>query len=173
MKLKPLKANEYRYAVLIREGQRLWLTLLVRRSPKGDFFVFVPRPGFDSKWTPHASYHPDGTHHMKSHNQPTMIRQGQPLTGEFKHGESLVCFAGHSPGLEPYDANLFSDAVVVEPGLLTPMHGAVCVDLVEPGCEPITALPYHRIVKRQVITNTVPHVVVTIYSPGDLQGNSQ
>jgi len=55
MELKPLRKNEHRYAVAIRNSANLWLTLWVTRSPKGEFFVFVPRA--DRKWTPHASYH--------------------------------------------------------------------------------------------------------------------
>ncbi len=37
MKLAPI-VGEHRYAVAVREGTDLWLTLWVRRSPKGEFF---------------------------------------------------------------------------------------------------------------------------------------
>src|SRR5262245_61797188 len=57
--------NEYRYAVAIEDGESLWLTLWVRRSPKGEFFVMLPRG--DSEWDPHTSYHLNGNFHMKSH----------------------------------------------------------------------------------------------------------
>ena len=40
MKLQP---GEYRYAVAVREGSDLWLTLWVRRSRTGEFFIMVPR----------------------------------------------------------------------------------------------------------------------------------
>ena len=62
MKLQSLP-GEHRYAVAIREGSELWLTLWVRRSPKGEFFVMVPRA--DRGWDPHNSYHLDGTFHGK------------------------------------------------------------------------------------------------------------
>src|SRR5437870_12155797 len=55
MKLLPLVPDEHRYAVAVREGSDLWLTLWVRRSPKPEFFVFMPRG--DRGWAPHASYH--------------------------------------------------------------------------------------------------------------------
>lgn len=165
MKLKPLKRDEYRYAVVIREGQDLWLTLLVARSPKGDFVVLVPRPGFDSKWAPHATYHVSGTHHIKSYAEVTVSREGQPLTATFKGAEGLASFTGHGPGLEPYKEELFSGALFVDSGVLTPTHGTICVDLVEPGSEPTTILPYDRIVQRKVFTDTLPHVVITIWSP--------
>jgi hypothetical protein len=43
MKLRPLVPDEHRYAVAVREGSDLWLTLWVRRSSKPEFFVFMPR----------------------------------------------------------------------------------------------------------------------------------
>src|SRR6202022_4101756 len=43
MNLKPLRSGEYRYAVALRDGPDLWLTLWVRRDPKGDVYVLVPR----------------------------------------------------------------------------------------------------------------------------------
>src|SRR5712691_4271462 len=63
MKLQPIP-GEHRYAVAVREGSDLWLTLWVRRSLKGEFFTMLPR--LDQDWDVHASYHLDGTRHMKS-----------------------------------------------------------------------------------------------------------
>ena len=163
MKLKALRKNEHRYAVAIRDGSNLWLTLLVRRSPKGEIFVVFPRA--ERKWTAHASYHQSGAHHMKSYGQVSVRRQGQPLTGPFKGAENVGCFGGHATNLETCDPALFDGVVEVAPGVLGPTRGTVCVDLVEPGCQPVTALPAHKIVQRQVFTNLEPHVVITIYSP--------
>jgi hypothetical protein len=73
MKLKPLRENEHRYAVAIREGADLWLTLWVTRSPKGEFFAMVPCA--ERKWTPHATYHQSGAHHMKSYGHVSVQRQ--------------------------------------------------------------------------------------------------
>jgi hypothetical protein len=44
MKLQPISSipGEYRYAVAVREGSDLWLTLWVKRSRKGEFFVMLP-----------------------------------------------------------------------------------------------------------------------------------
>src|SRR5215475_13750218 len=49
MKLQPVP-GEYRYAVSVRDGSDLWLTLWVRRSRKGEFFVMLPRGERD--WDP-------------------------------------------------------------------------------------------------------------------------
>ena len=54
MKLQPI-SGQYLYAVAVREGSDLWLTLWVRRSPKGEFFVMVPRG--HGKWNVHTCYH--------------------------------------------------------------------------------------------------------------------
>jgi hypothetical protein len=40
MKLPP---REHRYAVAVREASGLWLTLWIRRAPKGEFFVNAAR----------------------------------------------------------------------------------------------------------------------------------
>jgi hypothetical protein len=69
MKLR-MVPGEYRYAVAVREGADLWLTLWVRRSPKGEFFVFLPSAV--KGWNPHASYHLDGTFHSKTFNDTKM-----------------------------------------------------------------------------------------------------
>ena len=55
MKLQPV-LGEHRYAVAVREGPDLWLTLWVRRSPKGEFFVMTPRG--DRDWNPHSKLSP-------------------------------------------------------------------------------------------------------------------
>jgi len=171
MELKPPRTGEHRYAVAIRAGANLWLTLWVRRSPKGEFFVMVPRTERD--WTPHASYHLDGTHHMKSYGHPSFPRKRQPLTGLFKGTENLCCFAGHATNLATCDAALFDGVLEVSSDVLGPKHGTVCVDLVEPGYQPVMALSAHSIVRRETFTTTVPHVVITIYSSDETRGIRQ
>src|SRR5262245_16785156 len=63
MKLRDLRSSEYRCAVVVREGSDLFITLWVRRDPKGDVYVLMPR----NQGNPHASYHRDGTFHHKSY----------------------------------------------------------------------------------------------------------
>jgi hypothetical protein len=95
MKLPPSAPGERRYAVACREGDDLWLTLWVRRSPKGAFFVMVPRG--DREWDPHSSYHLDGKFHSKSYDKKMMVQQRQPLTGAFHGTEHLGAHYGHGP----------------------------------------------------------------------------
>jgi hypothetical protein len=163
MKFRPLISGEHRYAVALREGSDLWLTLWVKRSRKPEFFVFQPRA--DGDWNPHTSYHLDGTLHMKSYDHKMVATKRQPLTGKFRGTESLGAHGGHGPKgvgaiCDPTD---FTGVVEVAPGLLGPRNGTVTVDLVEPGCEPIASLST-KIVQREIFYETVPWVVITIWS---------
>jgi hypothetical protein len=160
IKFKP-NPNEYRYAVAIRKGVDLWLTLWVKRDPKGDFYVFAPRP--DGRWNPHVSYHRNGRFHSKSYNRPGIIKQLQPLTGKFKGTEHLGIHGGHGTSVgaicDPAD---FNGVVEVPIGVLGPKDGMVLVDLVEPGYKP---LPHPgKIVQEKVFNDFVPHVVIRIAS---------
>jgi hypothetical protein len=155
--------GEYRYAVAIREGSDLWLTLWVRRSRRGEFFVMVPRA--DRDWDFHTSYHLDGALLMRSHGGTVLApEKRQPLTGAFHGTESLGTFAGYGPKsvgaiCDPTD---FSGIVEVAPGVLGPCDGVIVVDLVEPGCEP-TDFPLVQ-VKREIFRDIVPWVMITIWS---------
>src|SRR5215813_11915152 len=91
MKLRPMPSGERRYAVAVRDGVDLWLTLWVLRSTKGEFFVLVPRG--DRDWDIHTSYHLDGTLHMKSHGHRVLgAEKRQGLTGEFRGSEHLGAY---------------------------------------------------------------------------------
>jgi hypothetical protein len=161
MKLHPIP-GEHRYAVAFREGPALWLTLWVRRSRKGEFFVMIPRG--DADWDVHTSYHLDGTLHLKSHGRTVLPPQKrQPLTGVFRGTEHLGNSMGHSPKSVGAVCNrtAFSGVVEVVPGVLGPLHGGVIVDLVEPGCEPI---PWPNVVQQEVFRDIVPWVVIRIAS---------
>jgi hypothetical protein len=163
MKLR-MVPGEYRYAVAVREGSDLWLTLWVRRSPKGEFFVMLPRS--DHGWNPHASYHLDGTFHSKTFNDKKMgpPQKRQPLTGTFRGTEHLGGYGGHAPKAVGAicDPAAFSGIVEVPPGLLGPRHGMVVVDVVEPGCEPLS-WPF-TVARQEVFHDLVPWLVIRIGS---------
>ena len=163
MKLQPIH-GEHRYAVAVQEGADLWLTLWVRRSRKGEFFIMMPRGG--QGWDPHTSYHLDGTLHMKSYDRTVFTpERRQPLTGAFRGSEHLGAYYGHAPKRVGAicDPTAFSGVVEVAPGVLGPRHGGVTVDLVEPGHEP-TVFPLTKIVTRQVFREMLPWVVITVGS---------
>jgi hypothetical protein len=155
--------GEHRYAVAVRDGAELWLTLWVRRSRKGEFFVFLPRG--DGEWNPHTSYHLDGRLHSKSYDEVLHCDQRQPLTGVFRGTEPLGVYGGYfakSVGAI-CDPAAFYGVIEVPPGVLGPCHGGISVDLVEPGCDPI-ASSFASIAKREVFRHCVPWIVVTVGS---------
>jgi hypothetical protein len=165
MKLQPVP-DEHRYAVAVREGSDLWLTLWVRRSRKGEFFIMIPRG--DQDWDHHTSYHLDGTLHTKSHGLKVLPPQKrQPLTGAFRGIEHLGRYYGYAPKSigAICDPTAFSGVVEVASGVLGPNSGGVTVDLVEPGHVP-TGFPSTQIVTRQVFRDILPWLVITVESSG-------
>jgi hypothetical protein len=162
MKLQPVP-GEHRYAVAIADGSDLWLTLWVKRSRKGEFFVMLPRG--DRDWDPHWSYHLDGTLHIKIYGDTVLERTNQPLTGTFRGSEDLGFHAGHGPkGVGAIcDPAAFSGVVKVAPGVLGPRHGIVKVDLVEPHHEPMKCAEIRTVI-RQDFCDTVPWVVIRVGS---------
>jgi hypothetical protein len=161
MKLQP-RPGEYRYAVAVRQRDRLWLVFWVRRSPKGEFFLFQPRG--DRDWNPHTSYHLDGMLHLKSRGGVMLPPQRrQPLTGSFRGVEHLGAYGGH--GLEAVgaicDPEDFTGVFEVAPGVLGPRDGTITVDLVEPGCEPVASPEVEA--TRRTFPDVNPNVVVRIF----------
>jgi hypothetical protein len=160
MKLKAA-AGEYRYAVAVREDSGLWLTLWVRRSPKGEFFVFQPRG--DGDWNPHASLHADGTFHLKSWGRRTLPARTAQRPDSVRGCEPLGAYAGHGPKTvgavcEPGD---FTNIVEVPPGILGPRNGTVTVDLLEPGADPLRHPG--ALVLSQLFTDVAPHVLIRVF----------
>jgi|SRR5579872_160060 len=124
MKLKLMQGDERRFGIATREKWDLWLTLWVRRSHRGEWFVMAPR-GADG-WDPHTSYHLDGTLHVKSYGQKFLAPQmRQPLTGDFRGTVHLGAYAGHAPKSMGAicDPSAFTAVVELPPGLLGPRHG--------------------------------------------------
>jgi hypothetical protein len=154
--------GEHLYAVALREGSDLWLTLWVKRSKKGEYFVF--NPSADRDWNPHTSYHLDGTFHMKSHGRTVHRQKRQPLAGTFRGNEPLGSYAGHGPkGVGAIcDPSAFSGVVEVSPGVLGPRHGTVAVDLVAPRCEPMPL--FQPVVQQSIFRDTVPWIVIRVAS---------
>ena len=155
-------AGEQKYAVAIRDGADLWLTMLVRCSPKGE--VFVMYPGGNARGDAHASYHIDGTFHHKSHGGKWHVEKRQPLTASFQGREHLGAYAGHGKSTGAVcDPSAFDEVAIVEPDILGPRDGSVMIDLVEPGYEP-KASGFRRAL---FLRDNRPSVVITIVEGND------
>ena len=134
-----MKPSEYQYAVAVRDGPDLWLTVRVRRSPKGEFFVSVPRLR-DKRWDPHVSYHRDGRFHSKRYDRIGLKTELQPLGGRFRGTEHLgACNGARDPKRvgAVCKPDAFTGVLEVPLDALGPHDGTIVVDLVEPGCNPI------------------------------------
>lgn len=164
MKLGPIPAGEFRYAIAVDDGSGLWLAAWVRCSAKGEFFAMVPRA--DREWDIHASYHSDGTSHLKGHDRRIFPTKRQP-TSTLKGNEPLATFAGYAPKTVGAICNpkAFSHVIVIPTGILGPVDGQITVDLVEPGCQP-APFPWTKVSHRKLYYDTTPNVVITIGSCG-------
>jgi hypothetical protein len=162
MKLGPIVPGEYRYAIAVREGSDLWLTLWVRRYPKRDVVILIPRS--DRLHDPHATYHRDGTFHSKSSGHKFGSQKRQPLTGKFSGTEHLGMYLGHMPKAvgAVCDPGSFSGVVEIPPGILGPRHGGAVIDLVEPGQEPRSLDPYFEVAHEVVFREVEPWLVIRI-----------
>ena len=169
--------GEYRYAVAVHDGHNLSLTLWVRRSHRGEFFVMLPRSEREwdrRNWDPHTSYHLDGTLHMKSYGDKVVERKNQPLTGTFQGTVDLGTYAGHGPkGVGAIcDPSKFSGVANVAPGILGPRDGVVKVDLTEP-CYDEMQCPEIQFVSRCVFCDTVPRLVIRVGAYRRLASDAQ
>jgi hypothetical protein len=72
------------YGIVVRHEQDLYLVSRVTRRPSGIYYL-IPRANkafaveADAEWDPHASYHSDGWHHVKSFDQTFARTKRQPL----------------------------------------------------------------------------------------------
>jgi ribosomal protein L30 len=157
---EPIPPGELRYAVAFRDGDDLWMTLWVKRSPKGEFFVMIPSNNL--KWDYHFSYHLNGTKHMKGWGRKFEVPKAQRLDGMFRGTENLGSHGGHSPKSvgAVCDPKAISGVMEVAPGVLDPADGQV---IVEPGCGPIS---WPNVVRQEVFKDVVPWVVIWIASSG-------
>ena len=153
-----------KYAVAIRKGSDLWLTLWIRRAaPNREIFVMVPRG--KGSWNPHASYHLDGRFHHKSYGRKMLVTAQQALTGEFHGSVCLGMFAGHAPEElgAVCDRSAFAGVVEVPTGVLGPRHGFIAVDLVEPGVEP-PKLATSEIAQEEIFRDEIPWLCIRVGS---------
>ena len=159
MKLGSKAPDDRIYGVAVQD-EGLWLTLWVRRSWKGEFFVFMPRAdGSDA----HASYHRDGRFHHKSEGRSFAKKKLQRLDQPFTGTEHLSGWGGHGPKTvgAVCDPDVFDGMVVLPPGVLGPRDGDVVVDLVAPGYDPIT-WPGEQI-RKEIFKDAEPWIVIRVF----------
>ena len=175
--MKLPKSADRRYAVAVEDAAGLWLVLWVRRSPKPEYFVMIPRidarpptrrrtPKWD-KWDPHASWHFDGEFHHKSHGHPMAVQQRQRPDASFTGNANMILTPvtadAHLVGAV-CDPSQFDGVLVVAAGILGAGRHVVTVDLAQPGHREVPE-PGNRLVDQRVFDDCVPQVVVTPWGP--------
>ncbi|MBI3249967.1 MAG: hypothetical protein HYZ50_26020 [Deltaproteobacteria bacterium] len=157
-------SNEFLYAVAVRDDPYLWLVLWVKRSVKGDYYVFLPLN--DSDWDPHTSYHRDGRFHHKSYDQKLITSQKQLPNAGFRGTEQML--------IRPFELEMIRAAkVLCDPSQFTgvfeipgdPMRQRGCgvaIDLTEMNGPPL-ASPRAEIIKQMRFSHAVPEVLLTLW----------
>jgi hypothetical protein len=104
---------------------------------------------------------------LKTFNDKKMgpPQKRQPLTSTFPGTEPLGAYGGHAPKSVGAicDPAAFSGVVEVPPGVVGPRHGMVVVDLIEPGCEPMS-WPFVHVVRQEIFRDFLPWIVIRIGS---------
>jgi hypothetical protein len=92
-----------------------------------------------------------------------MKKKLQPLTGRFRGTEHLGAHGGHGPKTVGAicDPAAFCDVLELLPGVLGPSDGEVHVDLVEPGCDPISACG--DLVRQEIFKDAEPWIVIWVF----------
>ncbi|MBI3860072.1 MAG: hypothetical protein HY296_07560 [Thaumarchaeota archaeon] len=159
-----VKSNEFLYAVAVRDDPYLWLVLWVRRSVKGEYFVFLPLN--DPDWDPHTSYHRDGLLHHKSYDKKLFVSKKQLPDARFRGTEQML--------IRPFELEMIRAAKVLcnpsqftgvfeIPGDLIRQRGCgVAIDLTE-GNGPPLAQPRAEIIKQMRFSHAVPEVLLTLW----------
>jgi hypothetical protein len=90
-------------------------------------------------------------------------KQLQRLDQPFKGMEHLSGWAGHGPKTvgAVCDPAVFAGVVELPPGVLGPRDGVVLVDLVEPGCEPISWPG--ELYRQETFKDAAPWLVIRIF----------
>jgi hypothetical protein len=160
--------NEIRYAVAVRDGEDLWLHSIIKKTYRGDVYDFWPHGNVEGGWT-HASYHVDGTVHIKHRGKrPLPGLNQQRLDASFRGVEPLFTTpiyvsalrgSGRKCDLSDF-ANVFEIAATDLPELPgTPFQ--LQTDLVEPGKSEYPMGWTKRLQKK--FNDRTPWIVVTLW----------
>jgi hypothetical protein len=161
------------FAIAIRDTQGLQLVARAALRPSGIYFL-MPRDAedftvlADEKWNPHASYHADGTLHVKSFNDvmlPPVKRQ--PLDHAFSGAEPLFAQAfqpGELAGLQVLtDVAPFREVFEIPRALIVETeHHTLAVDLLAPtAARPVG--PWRDVVIEHSFADSVPWIHATLW----------
>jgi len=160
--------GEENYAVAVSDADGLFLLLRVKRSAKGEFFVFMPRPS-DSLTDAHVSYHDDGLYHVKTHEkygaERFMKEQRQKPDSNFTGSEHMLAQrVGRERGIASRcDPAQYSDVFQISTGELDSDHiMRVSIDLVSEGATADLG-PGALVLRRDRYGTAPPFIAISLY----------
>jgi hypothetical protein len=161
------------YAIAIKDALGLHLVARVARRPSGIYYL-IPRDAksfqidSDENWDPHASYHVDGTHHVKSFGQILMTRtKRQPLDNAFSGAEPLFAQSFQSGDLQNLsllsNASVFADVFAIPADRITSGNQyALAVDLLASGARRFEG-PWLEAVLEYTFKDALPWIHATLW----------
>ena len=160
-----------KYAIAIRDSDKLFLMFNINRSATGDVYVnFNDR---DTKHKPHSSYHASGELHHKSYNKKVFpLRKKQTPTSSFTGTETIITTSIRKGDARAWNVKFNSDdytgTMEIPDKIITPEFGyQFSVELVEPGVTPwISKYQYARVIQQQIFKQGVPWIVASLYEVG-------
>ncbi len=157
------------YAVAVRDGERCFLFMWVKRADKGDFYVFLPRP-HDTSINAHASYHADGRYHVKTHGLPKIFYQQKQKPDATFAGTAHILDQTIRPSgprsigqeCKRKDWSAVLEIPVSELADGRSRHTHVSADLVDDRSSP-EFVPNARIICQSRYRDSSPYLVLTFY----------
>jgi hypothetical protein len=140
----------------VEDEAGLWLTLWVKRSPKPEYFVMIPRS--DGQWNPHASWHFDGRFHHKIYGHPVAFQQRQRPDASFKGNGNIILTPVTADARvvgAACDRSEFDGVLVIPASILGAGRHVVSVHLVQAGHREVPE-PGNRLIDQLVFKESVP-----------------
>src|SRR5262245_59348177 len=151
------------FGLAVRDSTDLRLIARIRRSKSGIYYLM---PRNERGWDPHASYHADGTRHVRMHGEKSFVTSHQPLGDSFK---GVVPFFWESiqPGeiryTRPFDRSRFTDVFEIGATAFSPTEvRVIAVDLSEPGGSALLG-PSTDVIAQHVFRDAIPWILVTVW----------
>jgi hypothetical protein len=161
------------FAIVIKDAEGPRLVARVARRALGVYYL-IPRNAedfaieADENWDPHASYHADGTLHVKSFNALVLTPvKKQPLDRSFSGGEPLFAQSfqpGELVALPSLtDVSRYLNIFEIPRDLVDATeHHTLAVDLLSPGTDRLPG-PWQQVVTEHSFTDDVPWIHVTLW----------
>ena len=160
--------GEENYAVAVSDTDGLFLFLRVKRSAKGEYFVFMPLPS-DSLVDAHVSYHADGSFHVKTHEkygaEKFMVEKRQKPDQNFMGTEHMLAQrVGRERGIttrcDPVQYSGVFQISAKELDSDRPVR--VSIDLVSEGVRPDLGAGVH-VLRRDTYGTVPPFIAISLY----------